>query len=92
MRNKELRETIPEFCFYLADAVIVHPRHDAQQRGLPRAAPVLPASWWAGIPSALTVTLLILRTALEDRALQAELAGYAAYARRVRHRLVPGVW
>jgi protein-S-isoprenylcysteine O-methyltransferase Ste14 len=56
------------------------------------AVPVLLASWWAGIPSALTVTLLILRTALEDRALQAELAGYADYSQKVRHRLVPGVW
>jgi protein-S-isoprenylcysteine O-methyltransferase Ste14 len=34
----------------------------------------------------------VLRTALEDRFLQAELAGYQDYARRVRWRLVPGVW
>jgi len=45
-----------------------------------------------GIPSLLTVILLILRTALEDRALQAELGGYADYARQVRHRLIPGIW
>jgi protein-S-isoprenylcysteine O-methyltransferase Ste14 len=56
------------------------------------AVPVLLASWPAAIPSALTVTLLILRTALEDRALQAGLAGYADYSQKVRHRLVPGVW
>jgi len=56
------------------------------------AVPVLLASWPAGIPSALTVILLIVRTALEDRALQAELAGYADYSQKVRHRLVPGVW
>ena len=36
--------------------------------------------------------LLILRTALEDRTLQAELPGYADYARQVRYRLLPGVW
>jgi protein-S-isoprenylcysteine O-methyltransferase Ste14 len=40
----------------------------------------------------LNVFLLILRTALEDRALQAELAGYTEYARQVRYRLLPGVW
>jgi protein-S-isoprenylcysteine O-methyltransferase Ste14 len=36
--------------------------------------------------------LLILRTALEDRALQAELAGYVDYASQVRYRLLPGIW
>jgi len=56
------------------------------------AVPVLLASWWAMIPSGLAAILLILRTALEDRTLQAELAGYADYARRVRYRLVPGLW
>ena len=34
----------------------------------------------------------ILRTALEDRTSQAELAGSANYARRVRYRLLPGIW
>lgn len=56
------------------------------------AVPVLLASGWAAIPSALGVLLLLLRTALEDRALQAELSGYADYARQVRYRLLPGVW
>jgi len=56
------------------------------------AVPVLLASWWALIASGLNVILLILRTALEDRTLQAELAGYVDYARQVRHRLLPGIW
>ncbi len=56
------------------------------------AVPILLASWWALIPSALGAILLILRTALEDRTLQAELTGYVDYARQVRHRLVPGIW
>ena len=56
------------------------------------AVPILLASWWALIVSGLSATLLVLRTALEDRTLQAELAGYVAYARQVRHRLVPGIW
>lgn len=50
------------------------------------------ASWWAMAASGLCASLLILRTALEDRSLQAELGGYVAYARRVRYRLVPSVW
>ncbi len=56
------------------------------------ATPILLASWWALIPSGLNVVMLILRTALEDRTLQAELAGYKGYAHHVRQRLVPGVW
>ena len=56
------------------------------------AVPVLLASWWAMIPSVLNAILLVLRTALEDRTLRLELAGYLDYARQVRHRLLPGVW
>jgi len=36
--------------------------------------------------------VLAVRTALEDRTLRTELDGYAEYARRVRFRLLPGVW
>jgi protein-S-isoprenylcysteine O-methyltransferase Ste14 len=69
-------------------------RHPAYIGGIlyELAVPVLLASWWALIPSAVGAILLILRTALEDRTLQAELAGYGDYARRVRYRLVPGLW
>jgi protein-S-isoprenylcysteine O-methyltransferase Ste14 len=49
-------------------------------------------SLWALIPAGLFALLLVVRTALEDRTLQDELEGYAAYARRVRHRLVPYLW
>ena len=56
------------------------------------AVSVLLASWWALVVSGLSAILLIIRTALEDCILQAELAGYAGYARQVRHRLLPGIW
>ncbi len=56
------------------------------------AVPVLLASWPAMIVSGMSVLALIVRTALEDRTLQAELTGYQEYARRVRYRLLPGVW
>lgn len=49
-------------------------------------------SYWALLPAALAAALLVLRTAWEDRLLQAELPGYADYARRVRWRLLPGLW
>jgi protein-S-isoprenylcysteine O-methyltransferase Ste14 len=49
-------------------------------------------SWWASVPATLIAMLMVIRTALEDRTLQAELPGYAEYAQRVRYRLLPGVW
>jgi protein-S-isoprenylcysteine O-methyltransferase Ste14 len=44
--------------------------------------------------AAAVVLCLVLaaRTALEDRTLREELDGYAEYARKVRFRLLPGVW
>ena len=49
-------------------------------------------SWWALIPAVVIVIVIVIRTALEDRTLQAGLPGYTAYAQRVRYRLMPGVW
>jgi protein-S-isoprenylcysteine O-methyltransferase Ste14 len=49
-------------------------------------------SWWALIPAVLNIVLFLIRTALEDSTLQAELPGYKEYAARVRYRLIPGVW
>jgi protein-S-isoprenylcysteine O-methyltransferase Ste14 len=41
----------------------------------------------------LPVALLtVRRTALEDRLLHSGLPGYRAYARRVKRRLMPGLW
>jgi protein-S-isoprenylcysteine O-methyltransferase Ste14 len=54
--------------------------------------PVLLGSLYALIPAGLIAALFVLRTALEDRTLQAELPGYADYAQTVRWKLVPGVW
>jgi len=54
--------------------------------------PLLFGSWWAFIPAVLTMLAFTIRTALEDRMLQNELAGYSDYARAVHYRLIPGVW
>lgn len=56
------------------------------------ACPVLLGSLWAFLPAVLTVIALVVRTALEDRVLRAELPGYSRYAQTTRYRLVPGVW
>ena len=54
--------------------------------------PLILTSLWAFVPAACVVVVTVVRTALEDRTLQQELPGYAEYARRVRYRLVPGIW
>ena len=56
------------------------------------STPLMLGSWWALIPGVLSVLSFALRTALEERTLQDELAGYSEYAQRVRYRLLPGVW
>lgn len=55
-------------------------------------SPLLLGSLWALLPGGLAAALMIVRTALEDRTLRAELPGYAEYASTVRFRLIPGVW
>ncbi len=55
-------------------------------------APLVVGSLYALIPAALTILVLILRTHREDRTLQAELPGYADYAKKVKHRLLPAIW
>ncbi len=49
-------------------------------------------SLWALIPACMVALVLVIRTALEDRTLLADLPGYAEYAQRTRFRLLPGIW
>jgi len=56
------------------------------------STPLLLASARAFVPALLAVVCIVIRTALEDRTLHAELPGYAEYAARVRFRLIPRVW
>jgi protein-S-isoprenylcysteine O-methyltransferase Ste14 len=49
-------------------------------------------SWWALVPAGFGSLVLVIRTIWEDRTLNAELLGYAAYAKRVRFRLIPLLW
>jgi protein-S-isoprenylcysteine O-methyltransferase Ste14 len=56
------------------------------------AIPLMLGSLWGLIPSLLGICALVIRTGLEDRTLREELPGYQDYARRVRYRLLPGLW
>jgi protein-S-isoprenylcysteine O-methyltransferase Ste14 len=49
-------------------------------------------SHWAFIVAGLFVAMFVIRTMLEDRVLQEELPGYQEYAKRVKWKLVKGVW
>lgn len=56
------------------------------------AQPLMLGSLWALIPATLTAIILLVRTNLEDKTLQEELAGYRDYSLQVRYRIVYGVW
>lgn len=56
------------------------------------AMPLILGTPWALVPAAVVMVLIIIRTVLEDRMLREELSGYTDYARRVRFRLLPGLW
>ena len=49
-------------------------------------------SIWTLIPAAVALIIAVIRTVLEDQTLQDELPGYRDYARRVRYRLIPGIY
>src|SRR5262245_23227241 len=59
-------------------------RHPGYALGYPLflGMPLALGSLWALIPAALLGPLLVVRTILEDRTLQAELPGYRAYSQR----------
>lgn len=54
--------------------------------------PLLLDSLWAFIPAVLLVIVMVTRTALEDKTLQAELPGYSEFAQKTKYRLIPGIW
>lgn len=54
--------------------------------------PLIIGSLLTFIPAGAYILLVVIRTSLEDRTLNQELDGYSEYAKRVRHRLFPGIW
>jgi protein-S-isoprenylcysteine O-methyltransferase Ste14 len=54
--------------------------------------PLLLGSLWAFLPAAVVIGAVVARTVLEERTLRVELEGYEEYSRRVRYRLIPGLW
>ena len=54
--------------------------------------PLALGSFYAIIPGTLVSILFIIRTYLEDKTLQKELKGYKEYTKKVKYRLLPGIW
>lgn len=68
-----------------------HPGYLAAILLWPVTGPML-ESWWAVLPGLLAALAMFIRTAYEDRMLQANLPGYQDYTKQVRYRLFPGIW
>ena len=56
------------------------------------AMPVALGSYWGLVPAAAMAAGIVWRLLDEERVLLARLPGYDDYCRKVRFRLVPGVW
>jgi protein-S-isoprenylcysteine O-methyltransferase Ste14 len=54
--------------------------------------PLLFGSLWSIIPICLSITLLIIRTILEDKTLKNELKGYLEYSNKTPYKIIPFVW
>jgi len=54
--------------------------------------PIALGSLYAILPASVGAALFVARTYMEDKTLQKEFEGYKEYAKKVRYRLLPGVW
>ncbi len=71
--------------------IVRHPGYAGLILSLPGIVLAL-GTVWTLVPAAVALIIVVIRTALEDRTLQEELPGYREYARRVRYRLIPGIY
>jgi protein-S-isoprenylcysteine O-methyltransferase Ste14 len=71
--------------------IVRHPGYAGNLLSLPGIVLAF-SSAWTLIPVGVALVVAVIRTALEDRTLQEELAGYREYTSRVRYRLFPGVY
>lgn len=55
-------------------------------------SPLVLGSYWAMLPAAMIVPVILARTLNEENVLARDLKGYPEYMQKVRYRLIPGVW
>jgi protein-S-isoprenylcysteine O-methyltransferase Ste14 len=71
--------------------VVRHPGYSGNILALPGMVLAF-GSLWTIIPVIIALIIAVIRTVLEDNTLMEELPGYPDYARRVRYRLIPGIF
>ena len=72
-------------------SIVRHPMYVGAIAMFPATALIF-GSLWAFVIGLLMDTLLVWRTAMEDRTLRRELPGYEQFSSSTRYRLLPGVW
>jgi protein-S-isoprenylcysteine O-methyltransferase Ste14 len=72
-------------------AFVRHPMYFAVFLFVLASGPAL-GSWWSELALLPVLAVFVRRTLIEDRMLHNELPGYDAYARKVRFRVVPGIF
>jgi protein-S-isoprenylcysteine O-methyltransferase Ste14 len=72
-------------------AVVRHPMY-AAVIPLYLFSPLALGSFWSLIPAAFIPLVIIARIFNEEKVLSRELEGYRKYARRVKYRVIPGIW
>ena len=56
------------------------------------ASPIALGSWWAFLPAAIIIPILVVRIVNEEQVLERDLAGYREYKLKTKYRLLPGIW
>jgi protein-S-isoprenylcysteine O-methyltransferase Ste14 len=54
--------------------------------------PLALGSYWTLLVLILALPVLVWRILNEENVLTRDLAGYTEYCRKVRYRLIPGIW
>ncbi len=54
--------------------------------------PLALGSYWALIPAAFIIPMLVVRIKNEELVLERDLAGYREYKLEMKYRLVPRIW
>jgi protein-S-isoprenylcysteine O-methyltransferase Ste14 len=72
-------------------AIVRHPMYASGLLYL-LGTPIALGSYWGFVPFVCLVPFLIWRLFDEEHLLLETLPGYLEYQRRVRHRLLPGIW
>jgi len=87
--QRDRRQTVIDSGPY---AVVRHPMYAGALPVFVGTALVLGS--WLGLlaAAAVMIPLLGVRILLEEKTLEKELDGYADYVKRVRYRLIPGLW